>query len=79
MEKKVKAALETIDSVSTTADIWTAHPRSYFGMTVHWINPITLNAVRLLYAAPGLLAGTHMMSWLLKLNTCMASMGLMVR
>jgi len=26
MEKKIKAALETIDSVSTTADIWTSGP-----------------------------------------------------
>ena len=42
MEKKVEA-LENIDSVSTTADVWTAHNRSYFGMTVHWINPVSLH------------------------------------
>ena len=43
MEKKVKEALENIDAASTTADVWTAHNRSYFGMTVHWINPFSLN------------------------------------
>ena len=42
MEKKVKATLEGIDSVSTTADVWSAHHQSYFGMTVHWINPVNL-------------------------------------
>ena len=42
MVKKVKEILETVDFVSTTADVWTAHNRSYLGMTVHWINPITL-------------------------------------
>ena len=33
MEKKVREALESIDSVSTTADVWTAHNCSYFGTT----------------------------------------------
>ena len=42
MEKKVREALESIDSVSTTADVWTAHNCSYFGMTVHWIDPVSL-------------------------------------
>ena len=42
MEKKVREALESIDSVSTTADVWTGHNRSYFGMTVHWIGPVSL-------------------------------------
>ena len=35
MEKKVKEALENIDSVSSTADVWTAHNHSYFGMIVY--------------------------------------------
>jgi len=43
MERKVKESLENIDSASTTADVWTAHNRSYFGMTVHWIDPVSLN------------------------------------
>jgi len=42
MEQKVKAALEGTDDVSTTADVWTVHNRSYFGMTVHWLDPTTL-------------------------------------
>jgi len=42
MVKKVKEALEVIDGVSTTADVWTAHHRSYLGMTVHWIDKDTL-------------------------------------
>jgi len=32
MVKKVKELLETVDGVSTTADVWTAHHRSYLGM-----------------------------------------------
>ena len=42
MELKVKAALEVVDAVSTTADVWTGHNRSYLGMTVHWVDPTTL-------------------------------------
>ena len=38
MIEKVKDALEGVDHVSTTADIWTAHHRSYLGMTAHWID-----------------------------------------
>ena len=44
IEKKLKATLGTIDSVSTTADVWTAHNRSYFGMTVHCIDSGSLKA-----------------------------------
>jgi len=46
MVKKVKEALEHPDSVSTTADVWTAHNHSYFGMTVHWIDLNSLNRCR---------------------------------
>lgn len=42
MISKVKKTLETVDIVSTTVDVWTAHHRSYLGMTVHWIDPHTL-------------------------------------
>ena len=35
---KVKEALDRVDHVSTTADVWTAHYRSYLGMTAHWID-----------------------------------------
>ena len=42
MVKKVKEALEAVDGVSATADVWTANHQSYFGMTVHWIDKDTL-------------------------------------
>ena len=42
MVSKVKKTLETVDTVSTTVDVWTAHHQSYLGMTVHWIDPHTL-------------------------------------
>ena len=35
MEQKVKATLEVVDAVSTTADVWTGHNRSYLSRTVH--------------------------------------------
>lgn len=43
MLSKIKQMLEKIDIVCTTVDAWTAHHRSYLGMTVHWIDPHTLN------------------------------------
>ena len=39
---KVKQVLEVVDVVCTTVDAWTAHHRSYLGMTAHWIDPKTL-------------------------------------
>ena len=41
MFSKVKQTLEVVDTMSTV-DVWTAHHRSYLGMTVHWIDPHTL-------------------------------------
>lgn len=35
MVSKVKQTLEAVDTVSTTVDVWTAHHRSYLGITVH--------------------------------------------
>ena len=35
MIAKVKATLETVERVCTTADVWTASRRRYLGMTVH--------------------------------------------
>lgn len=43
MKANLKAELEEVDFVSTTADIWIANNRSYMGVTVHWINRDTLN------------------------------------
>ena len=42
MMKKIKEILEGVDKVSTTADVWTAHQRSYLGMTIHWIDKKSL-------------------------------------
>ncbi|KAG1960435.1 hypothetical protein F2P79_006315 [Pimephales promelas] len=42
MERNLKAALNDVDFVSTTADIWTANNRSYMGVTLHWISRSTL-------------------------------------
>ena len=42
MVRKVKEALEMVDGVSTTADVWSSNHRSYLGMTVHWIDTNTL-------------------------------------
>uniref|UniRef100_M4AVU6 BED-type domain-containing protein n=1 Tax=Xiphophorus maculatus TaxID=8083 RepID=M4AVU6_XIPMA len=43
MERNLKAALNEVDFVSTTADIWTANGnnRSYTGVTLHWIHRAT--------------------------------------
>ncbi|ROL42975.1 hypothetical protein DPX16_23733 [Anabarilius grahami] len=42
MERNLKAALNEVDFVATTADIWTANNRSYMGVTLHWISRSTL-------------------------------------
>ena len=42
MESKLKGILETVDFVCTTADVWKACNRGFFGMTIHWIDPTTL-------------------------------------
>ena len=42
MNQRVKSTLDGVDFVCTTADVWTAFNKSFFGMTVHWIDPSTL-------------------------------------
>ena len=42
MDQRVRSILDGINFVCTTADVWTAHNKSFFGMTVHWIDPSTL-------------------------------------
>ena len=71
MERKVKEALENIDSTSTTADVWTAHNSSYFGIG---LIPSASVIAKLQFAAPGLLADIRMMHWLLKFGTCIEPM-----
>ncbi|XP_034568012.1 uncharacterized protein zgc:161969 isoform X2 [Notolabrus celidotus] len=42
MREDLMAKLSSIQYVCTTADIWTANNRSFFGMTCHWIDPTSL-------------------------------------
>ena len=50
MERNLKAALNEVDFVSTTADIWTANHRSYMGVTLHWISRSTLERNKVVLA-----------------------------
>ena len=38
----IKLTFNSLDHVSTTADIWSANNKSYLGMRVHWIDVIRL-------------------------------------
>ncbi len=42
MRENLTATLKKVAYVCTTADLWTAHNRSFFGMTCHWIEEHTL-------------------------------------
>ncbi|XP_018369951.1 PREDICTED: uncharacterized protein LOC108765643 [Trachymyrmex cornetzi] len=42
MKNALEKKLTEIEIVATTADLWSKGKRSYLGMTVHWINPETL-------------------------------------
>lgn len=42
MVQRVKEVLDQVDYVSTTVDVWSAHNRSFLGMTARWINLVTL-------------------------------------
>uniref|UniRef100_A0A6Q2YMH7 HAT C-terminal dimerisation domain-containing protein n=1 Tax=Esox lucius TaxID=8010 RepID=A0A6Q2YMH7_ESOLU len=42
MESELKTTFEGLDYIATTADIWSAHNKSFLGMTAHWINTATL-------------------------------------
>ncbi|KAL4008952.1 hypothetical protein ACER0C_002804 [Sarotherodon galilaeus] len=41
MEMELKETFESLEYISTTADIWTSHNKSFLGMTAHWIDPST--------------------------------------
>ncbi|XP_030577209.1 uncharacterized protein LOC115774195 [Archocentrus centrarchus] len=42
MKNNLKAAMSEIEFIATTTDCWTAHRRSFIGVTAHWIEPETL-------------------------------------
>lgn len=42
MRDELMEKLAAVQYVCTTADVWTAHGRSFFGMTCHWIDPASL-------------------------------------
>lgn len=42
MRDRLTEKLAGLRYVCTTADVWTAHGRSFFGMTCHWIDPASL-------------------------------------
>ncbi|KAG9266014.1 hypothetical protein AMEX_G20505 [Astyanax mexicanus] len=42
MKRKLKAALSEIEFIATTTDCWTAHRRSFIGVTANWFDPKTL-------------------------------------
>ncbi|XP_041829882.1 uncharacterized protein zgc:161969 isoform X1 [Melanotaenia boesemani] len=42
MREELMAKLSNVQYVCTTADIWTANSRSFFGMTCHWIDAESL-------------------------------------
>uniref|UniRef100_A0A8C6LGW9 BED-type domain-containing protein n=1 Tax=Nothobranchius furzeri TaxID=105023 RepID=A0A8C6LGW9_NOTFU len=39
MESELKNTFDELEHVSTTADIWTRHNKSFLGVTAHWIIP----------------------------------------
>lgn len=43
MVQELKDNLKNIATVCVTADCWTVFRRSYLGMTVHWIDPTTMD------------------------------------
>lgn len=42
MRDELVSKLDKVQFVCTTADIWTAHERSFFAMTCHWIDEVSL-------------------------------------
>lgn len=42
MKNSLTETLMNVSNVCTTADLWTAHNRSFLGMTCHWIEENTL-------------------------------------
>ena len=58
MVQQVEEALDNVNYVSTTVDVWSAHNRSLLGMTAHWIDPVTLQQCKTALACTRV-AGHH--------------------
>lgn len=39
---KLKETLANVSHACATADLWTSYSRAYLGMTIHWLDPTTL-------------------------------------
>lgn len=42
MENELKKTFEGLVYISTTANIWSVHNKSFLGIASHWINPTTV-------------------------------------
>ena len=42
VKKNLKTAMDKVQHIATTTDCWSAHHRSYIGVTAHWIDTETL-------------------------------------
>lgn len=61
METELKKTFADLEHVSTTADLWTAQNKSFWGITVHWIDPVTLHRQKLQSPADDFVGDTLMM------------------
>ena len=59
MEPKLKGILETVDFVCTTADVWKACNKGFFGMAIHWIDPTNLQRRKAAIACTRLIGHTY--------------------
>lgn len=66
IKESVTETLQGIQTVCTTAYVWTAHHRSFIGITCHWIEPGTLNRKLAALACERIQGRQHMMSLLQK-------------
>uniref|UniRef100_A0A8C6WJZ4 Transposase n=1 Tax=Neogobius melanostomus TaxID=47308 RepID=A0A8C6WJZ4_9GOBI len=58
MKKNLKAAMNEVEFIATTTDCWTAHRRSFLGVTAHWIETETMTRCSVALACKQL-RGSH--------------------